>query len=207
LPANVLVCRKFFAWQILMRVQPMKLNGAFALLACGLTPVLGGRAATTIPVDRQPATAPYVTPGAIAPAHRSPEATSTLRDREIEKHVIPGTASRPSDRPAALDTADHRALPVQQKNVLERNVQPLPGPAIDRRLAPFSTAADRRPNAVVARFQDSLRTASEANMSRFPAIGPATAAKINRFVFRKNAPDTPLPQPGRSANDSDSVRR
>ena len=27
-------------------------------------------------------------------------------------------------------------------------------------------------------------------MARFPALDRATGAKINRFVFRKNAPDT-----------------
>jgi hypothetical protein len=185
----------------------MKLNGAFFLLACGLAPAWEVRAATATPVNSTPATAPYATPAPITPGPRSPEVNPAFREREIEKPVIPAAPSHPADRPAALDTVDPRALPVQEKNVREREVSPLTGRAIERRFAPISTADDRRPNPVVARFQDSLRIASEANMSRFPAIGRATTAKINRFVFRKNAPDTPLPQPGRPANDPDSARR
>ena len=43
------------------------------------------------------------------------------------------------------------------------------------------------------------RPASATNMARFPALGSATGAKINRFVFRKN------PEDAKAATDGATV--
>jgi len=186
----------------------MKLNGAFVLLACGLAPSLGARAATATPVNSTPAATPYTTPAAVAPAHRPPEVRHSIRDREIEKQVLPTSPSPPGDRPAALDPTDTLSLPVQAKQVRVPETLPRAASAFDHRLAAISTSGDTHAlPPTVAKYQDGLRAASAANLARFPAVGRATTAKINRFVFRKNVPDTPLSQPGRSALAPDSVRR
>jgi shikimate kinase len=54
----------------------------------------------------------------------------------------------------------------------------------------MSTAADATKPQVLTKYQDGLTSASATNMARFPALDRMTGAKINRFVFRKNAPDT-----------------
>jgi hypothetical protein len=53
----------------------------------------------------------------------------------------------------------------------------------------MSTAADSNKPQLITKYQDGLTSASATNMARFPALDRATGAKINRFVFRKNAPD------------------
>lgn len=42
----------------------------------------------------------------------------------------------------------------------------------------------------VAKYQDGLAAARAATLARFPAGSAGTASHINRFVFRRNPPDT-----------------
>jgi hypothetical protein len=128
-----------------------------------------------------------------------------LRNGSIqEKRVSPETL----DKKIAPVSAGDRAAGIEMTEAREKTIQPLEAQrpesrertlnAMNQRPASIATSATAPKPAVVAKYQDSLTAASASNMARFPALDGATTAKINRFVFRKNAaepaaaPDAPV---------------
>ena len=61
---------------------------------------------------------------------------------------------------------------------------------MDHQPANRSTKDETKRPPTVSKYQESLDAASAGNMARFPALNGATTAKINRFIFRKNGPDS-----------------
>lgn len=168
----------------------MKPSGLVVLasLCAGATALSAADA--TSPVDAARRNAPFAPAASVQPATRAPERHDALQ----EKRVTPATVDKPAaalgERRAAIDLAETKA-----KHVIDKDVRaPEPATAremsaFDGRRADYATATDTAKPPLVARYQDSLAAASASNMARFPAMDGATSAKINRFVFRKNAPE------------------
>ena len=93
------------------------------------------------------------------------------------------------DRRAAIDMKETRDKNIHDKDSQRPETVDRTMSALNHREATISTANEStmKPQMVV-KYQDSLTSASATNMARFPALDRATGAKINRFVFRKNAP-------------------
>ena len=96
-----------------------------------------------------------------------------------------------ADQRAAIAVTESRDKTIRDKDAHRPEVVDRTMSALNHREATVSTANESttKPQMVV-KYQDSLTSASATNMARFPALDRATGAKINRFVFRKNAPET-----------------
>ena len=170
----------------------MKPPRLIVLASVMLGPLATGRAAdATQPFDLTQRNDSFAPAATLAPATTAPKLDTAVQDRRVEPAVIVRQPSSLGDRRAALDVRE-----VHEKDIVDRNAhrpaaveQPLS--SFNHRAAALTAGADTKKPERVARYQDSLAAASASNLARFPAVGRATTAKINRFVFRKNAPDTP----------------
>jgi hypothetical protein len=171
----------------------MKRSGPVALAILVLLPVAGRMADATAPVDytnRNEAFAPAAT---VQPAAKAPTVNSTLQNRAVDKTMVDKSMSAICDRRAAIDVGETRDKTVHTPDSRRREVVTEPMSPLNHRMGPFDTGADTTKPALVSKYQDSLTAASASNMARFPALDHATAAKINRFVFRKNPPGASAP--------------
>ena len=109
----------------------------------------------------------------------------------MDKTVVDKQSAAIGDRRAAIDLKETRDKNIRDKDSHRPETVDRTMSALNHREATISTADEStmKPQMVV-KYQDSLTSASATNMARFPALDRATGAKINRFVFRKNAPET-----------------
>ena len=137
-------------------------------------------------VDYTQRNEPFATGPSVRPEKRQPEANQAVQ----QKRVAPATLERPEaaigERRARIDMVETREKMVREKSSQAPEAVEQPKSRFDGQRARMSTAADTTKPPLVARYQESLVAASATNMARFPAVGEATSAKINRFVFRKN---------------------
>ncbi len=170
----------------------MKLPRLFFLASLTLSGAIRTHAAdATSPLDYTQRNQPFSPAPSVAPDKKSPEANATVQDKRVDKTVVDRQSAAIGERRAALDLKETRDKIIQDKDShrpesLDRTMS-----ALNHREATISPANETttKPQMVV-KYQDSLTSASATNMARFPALDRATGAKINRFVFRKNAPDT-----------------
>lgn len=170
----------------------MKLPRLFFLASLTLSGAIRTHAAdATSPLDYTQRNQPFSPAPSVAPDKKSPEANATVQDKRVDKTVVDRQSAAIGERRAALDLKETRDKIIQDKDShrpesLDRTMS-----ALNHREATISPAHETttKPQMVV-KYQDSLTSASATNMARFPALDRATGAKINRFVFRKNAPDT-----------------
>lgn len=152
-------------------------------------PLSRGADATT-PIDYTQRNGPFA-PGATVPVRKKTlPMAETLQNRRVEPPTIDKIPAAVGDRRSAIDvreTQPKNVLPKETRRpeTVERTVS-----AFNHRAAAFTTATDAPKPPMVAKYQDSLTAANATKTARFPAFGRATAAKINRFVFRKNAPES-----------------
>ena len=151
---------------------------------------IGRTAEATQPIDyaqRNDAFAPAAT---VTPGAKTPQLDSTVQDKRVETTTLDKKSSALGDRRAAIDMQEAREKNVREKDSHRPETIEQPMSAFNHREATMATAIDTKKPPLVTKFQDSLTSASATNMARFPAAGGAATAKINRFVFRKNAPDS-----------------
>lgn len=142
----------------------------------------------TNPVDYRQRNETYAPAGAVQPAPGPPPRAGGMQDRRLEKNVIEKAPAGVGERRAAVPVAEIRPKAVHEKSSTRPKAAEVPRSAFDQRPAPIATSDVEKPP-TVARYQDSLSAASASNMARFPAHGAATAATLNRFVFRRNGPE------------------
>ena len=152
----------------------------------------------TSPVDATQRNTPYAPAATIAPDKQAPAAhpDTRVQERRFETTTVERKTSPLAEKRAAIDLHEARDKNVREKNVREKDSHPperveQPVSAFDHRQSSISTSTDPEKRPVVAKYQEGLTAASAKNMARFPALDRATSAKINRFVFRKNAPEIP----------------
>jgi hypothetical protein len=169
----------------------MKLSGF--ILSAGLLlagAVTGWAADATSPLKPAERNTPFAATPSVTPEKKEPEANAKVQEKRVDKNVVEKTPAAVGDRRAAISVEETRDKNVRDKNARspERVEQPMS--AYNHRESAMATGANTSKPQTVAKYQDGMTSASATNMSRFPAIDRSTAAKINRFIFRKNAPDT-----------------
>lgn len=177
-------------------VFPMKLPSLIAVAGLSLVGSVGlrGNDATT-PVDLTKRNGPFAPGATITPSQQPLTKASPIQEKRIEKSTLDLPASALGERRAAIDVQEAREKNVREKVSRSPERTELVMSAFNHRDAAITTAAATTKPGTVAKFQDSLTAASTTNMARFPANGGVTTSKINRFVFRKNAPE-PAPVTG-----------
>jgi len=169
----------------------MKLPRLIVLASVSIGGLVAGRAAdATAPVDYTQRNTPFAPAATVSPDKKSPQLDAAMQGKRVETTVLDRQSSALGDRRAAIDVQEIRDKVVLEKASRRPEASAPPMSAFNHREASFTTGADARKPELVSRYQDSLEAASASNLARFPALGRATTAKINRFVFRKNAPDS-----------------
>jgi hypothetical protein len=146
----------------------------------------------TTAVDLTQRNAPYA-PAAgasISAEKQTPETNSTLQQKRVDKVLVDKPLAPLADRRAGVEIKEARDKNVRDKESHRPETLEQPTSAFNQRSASITTKNDTIKPPTVARYQEGLAAASATNMARFPAIGQSTSAKINRFVFRKNPPET-----------------
>lgn len=167
----------------------MRYFRAIAVVYLFLTGVGSGWGANpTAPIDVTQRNADFAPAASILPGKRTPEVDRDLQDRRVGAPTLDLPRAEAPSR-ASIDVAETRAKTVREnpRNLLAP-LPPATSPA-NRRAEALSTSNEVIKPPRVARFQEGLAAAREASRARYPALQGATTAKLNRFVFRKNAPD------------------
>lgn len=188
--ANNWVAANFWR-RILWGVYFMKLPSLIAVASLSLFEVSGARAAdATTPIDYTQRNAPFAAAASVSPAKTELQRDAAVQDKRVEKTTLDKKSAEIGDRRAAIDVEETRDKNVREKKSSRPTGTEQSMSAFNHREAGIATGVDAKKPPTVAKFQDSLTAASASNMARFPALGDATAAKINRFVFRKNPAET-----------------
>jgi len=159
-----------------------------------------GRAAdATRPVDYAQRDTAFAAAATVTPDTKTPQLDTALQDRRVEPITIDKKPSALGDRRAAIDVQEARDKTVREKDSHRPEADERTMSAFNHRESSITTGAEAKKPELVSKYQSSLTAASASNMARYPAVGAATAAKINRFVFRKNAPDSAVALDGAPA--------
>jgi hypothetical protein len=140
----------------------------------------------TAPVDPSQRNEAFAPSGTINPDRRPIAVDSKIQEKRVEKSTIEKPASALGDRRSPIEVQEAREKNVREKVSRQPERTDPAMSSFDHRDAAITTAASTTKPAMVAKYQNSLTSASEANMARFPANGGVTTSKINRFVFKKN---------------------
>ena len=160
--------------------------GLAVLVGLGFCQAAARAADATSPVDYTQRNTPFNPGTTIVPEKHAPVRQETVQQKRVTPDVIEKKPADVADRRAPVTVSEDEAKNVREKDSHRPDVVEQPKSRYDQKRAPMSTSADTTKPPMVAKYQDSLVAASASNMARFPAIGGATGAKINRFVFRKN---------------------
>ncbi len=171
-----------------------------SLIAAGSLTLVGSAALfaedAITPVDYTQHNGAFAPAATVNPEKKTPLRDSALQNQRVEKTVIDKPSAPLGDRRAPIDVQETREKFVREKDSHRPETVEQPMSAFNHREAAIATATATTKPPTVSKYQDSLTAASASNMARFPALDRATTAKINRFVFRKNAPDAPSPAGG-----------
>ncbi len=152
---------------------------------------------------------PFAPEAGVKPPVQSPAVVEDLQNKRVTPAVIDRKTSPVGDRKAAVDVNETRPKSVQEKVVKTPDSKaPTRNDLTDKRSG-ITTAKQINPQRV-SKYQESLVAASATNMARFPAVGADTTAKVNRFVFRKNAGepvDSPIGAPISPAAGGSPIRK
>lgn len=171
----------------------MKFSGIIALVSVTMIGVGFACAGdATTPVDLAQRNSPFAPSGSVTPDKKTPETNSTVQEKRVDKTTVDKKQSTVGERRAPIEMTEARDKNVREKDSHRPEKIEQPTSAFNHRDARYSTAEDTKRQPMVTKYQDSLTSASATNMARFPALGNATGAKLNRFVFRKNGPETPV---------------
>lgn len=141
------------------------------------------------PVDYTQQNSDYAPAATVDLDLSTPQMASTVQDKRVETSTLDKKSSALGDRRAAVEVSGGRGKVVREKNSYRPETHEQVMSAFNHRESTLATGSDTKRPGLVAKYQTSLAAASASNMARFPAASTATTAKINRFVFRKNAPD------------------
>lgn len=165
------------------------LRTGFIVATTLLTSVATRAADATRPVDyvqRNQAFAPAPT---VQAEKKTPPMAEDVQEKRVDKNVVEKTPAAVGDRRAPLSVTESATKNVREKSSTRPEGTTVQRSTLDHRTAAIATGEAEKP-ATVAKYQESLTAASASNMARFPALDGATTAKLNRFVFRKNGPET-----------------
>ncbi|MCX6955825.1 MAG: hypothetical protein NTV51_27080 [Verrucomicrobia bacterium] len=177
----------------------MKLPGFIVLASLTLTGAMTARAAdATAPVDYTQRNTPYAPAASVSPEKKAPEPDAKVQEKRVDKTVVDKKPAAVGDRRAAIDTKEAREKNVREKDSHTPEKVDQPTSAYNQRESSLTPGANVTRLPMIAKYQDSLTASNVTTTSRTTATDRATAAKINRFVYRKNAPDTSVALEGAS---------
>jgi hypothetical protein len=181
-----------------------------AVLFCLWIGLSMGRAAdATRPIDYTNRNTPFAPAAGVKPSVQTPTVVDGIQSKRVAPAVVEQKSSAIGDRKAAIDVTEARPKTVQSKASKSPEANAPTRNALGEKRSEIATTTQVNPPHV-ARYQDSLVAASATNMARFPAMGADTTAKLNRFVFRKNAGepvDSPVGAPISPAAGGSPVRK
>jgi hypothetical protein len=173
-------------------MKPFTIAG-FAMLGICAAPATAADA--TSPIDYTQRNTPYAPVDSVVPEKQKPAANGAVQEKRVEKTLLEKQKSPLREREAAVDVKEARPKQVREKEEYSTRVIEHTTSDFNHQTSPFSTAADTSKPPMVAKYQDSLTAANAITVKKTSALSRATAATINRFVFRKNPPE-PTAVPG-----------
>jgi hypothetical protein len=169
----------------------MKSSGFIVFASLAVTGLATSRAAdATTPVDYTQRNSPYAPSATVSPDKKTPETNTTVQDKRVDKTTVNKKPATVGERRAPIDLKETKDKTVRDKDSHrpEKIEEPMSG--LNHRDAPMSTSENTKQLQMVTKYQESLNASSAIKTSRTPALSRTTETKVNRFVFRKNAPDT-----------------
>jgi len=140
---------------------------------------------STRPIDYTDRNATYAPGTTVKPVAQPPVIANDIQRKRVNPPAVDKTATSAGERGApveVVEAGEKRVRPKETVN-LEKTVPELS--ALGQKRAGITVTNTVNPP-LVAKYQDSLAAARAANTAHFAALDQQTAAKINRFVFRKN---------------------
>ena len=168
-------------------LKPSLIAVILAALSCASS---GGAADATSPIDYQKRNEPYAPADSVTTQKQQPAANRNVQDRRVAPPMLERKLSPLQGAPSALEVKETQAKQLHEKDSHRPEKIEQPTSGFNHRPAAIATQTDATKPPTVAKYQDSLAAASATNMARFPAMDRATTAKINRFIFRKNPPES-----------------
>jgi hypothetical protein len=176
----------------------MKSRTIAVIAALALAAGYARAADATTPIDYTKRNDPYVPVESVTSPKQKPGLNRSVQDKRVSPATVDKKQSPLGDREAAIDVKETIPKNVRTKETRRPEVIEHMTSGFNHRPSAITTAGDTSKPPMVAKYQDSLAAASATNMAKFPAMDGATSAKINRFVFRKNPPDTAAVETGSS---------
>ena len=180
-----------------------------SLVGLGVLAFVGQAADATRPIDYTSRNAPFTPDAGVKPPVQTPGVVEGIQSKRVAPAVVEQKSSALGERQAGIEVSESKPKTVQSKSSKTPDATVPTRNALTEKRASVTTSNQVNPPHV-AKYQESLVAASASNMARFPAIGPDTTAKLNRFVFRKNAGepvDSPVGAPITSAAGGSPVRK
>jgi hypothetical protein len=168
----------------------MKLRTFAVIAALAFVAGYAGAADATTPIDYTKRNDPYAPVESVTSQKQKPAPNSSVQGKRVNPPALDKKQSPLGDREAAIDVKEALPKNVRAKETRQLEVIEHTTSGFNHRPSAITTAGDTSKPPLVAKYQDSLTAASATNMAKFPAMDGATSAKINRFVFRKNPPDS-----------------
>lgn len=176
----------------------MKRSGSVLLVSVGLALGVARGADATSPLDLTERNAPFAPGSSVQqPDKRAPEINQTTQQKRVTPPTVDKKPAAVGERRAPIEVTETREKNIQEKQTRTPEKVEQPKSRFDQQRARITTSDNTTKPPTVAKYQDSLSAASASNMARFPAVGSATSAKVNRFVFRKNGGEL-VDAPGRA---------
>ena len=129
---------------------------------------------------------PFAPAATVTPSKKTPETNATLQERRVTPNVVPQASTPAAERRAPTDINETR-----EKNLItpdsqrpefktpERN-------AYDHRTSKYQPDTEHENPKLVERYRTNVSADTLTHQGRFTAADPATNARINRFIFRRN---------------------
>ena len=169
----------------------MKPSAIAVLATLGIGVMSAAAADATSPIDYTQRNKPYVPAESVVPEKQTPATNGRVQEKRVEKTMVEKQKSSLGEREAAVEVKESRPKQVRDKEPYSTQVIEHTTSDFNHQTSAFSTAADTSKPPMVAKYQDSLTAANAIKVKTTSALSRATAATINRFVFRKNPPEPP----------------
>lgn len=177
----------------------MKLSG---LIVFASLTVIGSTTAwaadATSPLDPTQRNSSFAPAPGVTPDKKTPEVKTEVQEKRVDKNVVDKKPAAVGDRRAAIDLTETREKNIREKDSHRPEKLDQPVSAYNQRESSLTPGANVTRLPMMAKYQDGLTASNATTSTRISATDRATAAKINRFIFRKNAPESSVALEGAS---------
>lgn len=150
----------------------------------------------TSPVDYTQRNTGFVPAPGVQPERKTLPMAEVVQEKRVEKTTVEKKPATLGEKRATIELTETRAKPVQEKISTRPTAETVTRSAFDHRAAAITTAEDTKQPPKVAKYQEGLDAAQAVKVERASSLNSANAAKLNRFVFRKNGAEAASPIEG-----------